>query len=95
MKIIDLLNKIANGEDVPKKIKYNNCIFEITEGAGISPDYVNGENDFFLEYVSNEANSLNDTVEIIEDTTAEKTYTAKEVSEMLQKKLDELFKQLK
>ena len=28
MKIIDLYNKIANGEEVPKKIKYKNCIFE-------------------------------------------------------------------
>ena len=28
MKIIDLLNKIANGEEVPKKIKINKIIFE-------------------------------------------------------------------
>lgn len=28
MKIIDLLNKIANGEEVPKKIKYQNCEYE-------------------------------------------------------------------
>lgn len=27
MKIIDLLNKIANGEEVPEKIKYRNEIF--------------------------------------------------------------------
>ena len=27
MKIIDLLNKIANGEEVPEKIKYRNKIF--------------------------------------------------------------------
>ena len=27
MKIIDLLNKIANGEEVPKKIKLNHIIF--------------------------------------------------------------------
>lgn len=67
MKIIDLLNKIANKENVPGKIRYRNCIFEKTEGQGISPDYVNNENTFFLEYVSNEADSLNETVEIIED----------------------------
>lgn len=67
MKIIELLNKIANGEDVPDKIKYRNCIFEKTEGAGISPDYVNNNNEFFLEYISNEADSLNEIVEIIED----------------------------
>ena len=28
MKIIDLLNKIANGEEVPKKIKYDNNIYK-------------------------------------------------------------------
>ena len=28
MKIIDLLNKIANGEEVPKKIKINGIIFD-------------------------------------------------------------------
>lgn len=28
IKIIDLLNKIANGEEVPKKIKINNVIYE-------------------------------------------------------------------
>lgn len=67
MKIIELLNKIANGEDVPDKIKYRNCIFEKTEGAGISPDYANNDNEFFLEYISNEADSLNEIVEIIED----------------------------
>lgn len=30
MKIIDLLNKIANGEDVPAKIKFRNNIFRYT-----------------------------------------------------------------
>ena len=28
IKIIDLLNKIANGEEVPKKIKYENDIYK-------------------------------------------------------------------
>lgn len=31
MKIIDLLNKIENGEEVPKIIKYSNVIFEYDE----------------------------------------------------------------
>ena len=30
MKIIDLLNKIANSEEVPNKIKYRNKIWEYT-----------------------------------------------------------------
>ena len=29
MKVIDLLNKIANGEEVPKKIKFDKYIFEL------------------------------------------------------------------
>ena len=31
MKIIDLLNKIANGEEVPKKIKYKGSIYTYLE----------------------------------------------------------------
>ena len=31
MKIIDLLNKIANGEEVPKKIKYSYYEYEFNE----------------------------------------------------------------
>ena len=30
MKVIDLLNKIANGEEVPKKIQYNGYYFKWT-----------------------------------------------------------------
>ena len=32
MKVIDLLNKIANGEEVPKKVKYEDMIFEYENG---------------------------------------------------------------
>ena len=67
IKVIDLLNKIANGEEVPEKIKYRNCIFRETFGTGINPDYVNYDNTYLLEYVSNEADSLNEIVEIIEE----------------------------
>ena len=31
MKIIDILNKINNGEDVPEKIKFDNTVFELEE----------------------------------------------------------------
>lgn len=71
IKIIDLLNKNANGEEVPEKIKYRNCIFNKTFGAGINPNYVNYDNTYLLEYVSNEADSLNELVEILEDNTEE------------------------
>ncbi len=64
MKVIDLLNKIANGEEVPKKIKYKDDI------------YIHVDNHCYVceetyEILSNniyaEHNSLNDEVEIIEE----------------------------
>ena len=33
MKVIDLLNKIAKGEEVPEKIKYNTKIYNWDEDA--------------------------------------------------------------
>ena len=30
MKVIDILNKIANGEEVPKKIRVGNSTFELS-----------------------------------------------------------------
>lgn len=64
IKIIDLLNKIANGEEVPKKIKYEYSIYELT------PE----RNDYYckntMRWFTNEINSLgvlNEEVEIIEE----------------------------
>ena len=34
MKIIDLLNKIAKGEEVPKKIRYNYTLYEFNDKKG-------------------------------------------------------------
>lgn len=66
VKIIDLLNKIANDEEVPEKIKINNVIYEYrgymycTEKANYQniEDYLFGKWNF---------NILNDEVEIIEE----------------------------
>lgn len=66
IKIIDLLNKIANDEEVPEKIKINNVIYEYrgymycTENANYQniEDYLFGKWNF---------NILNDEVEIIEE----------------------------
>ena len=65
MKIIDLLNKIANGEEVPEKVRYNNEIYDtetsnnfslmIYEAIGKMCD--DGEVQLFL----------NDEVEILEE----------------------------
>lgn len=69
MKIIDLLNKIAKGEEVPKKILY------------VGDNYLWSENDKFYYTCSGfslyremftEGNCLNDEVEIIEEEKEEK-----------------------
>ena len=63
IKIIDLFNKIANNEKVPKKIKYFGQVFEYSEEMKFY--YQNGFSmyrDFFSE-----GNCLNDEIEIIEE----------------------------
>ena len=78
MKIIDLLNKIANGEKVPKKIKYKNKIYEWKEydvcygkimtkkGWVKEHGYVAEENRTYF-YLKHCYQDLNDKVEIIEE----------------------------
>jgi hypothetical protein len=66
IKIIDLLNMISKGEEVPKKIKYNDKIF-ICDGF-----YYIYENKTFNEYNRLEefisySSDLNDEVEIVEE----------------------------
>ena len=65
MKIVDLLNRIANKEEVPYKIKYNGNIYEFdgeTENylrpINLGMDFLIGEDIVCL---------LNDEVEIIEE----------------------------
>ena len=63
MKIIDLLNKIATGEEVPKKIKWQGQIYEYSNFERYY--YQNGFSmyrDFYTE-----GNCLNDEIEIIEE----------------------------
>lgn len=64
MKVIDLLNKIANGEEVPKRITIGNSPFELT----LSNDgkHYGGNTDSVLNNVLG-MNKLNDEVEIIEE----------------------------
>ena len=65
MKIIDLFNKIANGEDVPKKIEYCNKIWIFDKKEN---DYVEDNRRLFNYYLSESIiSSLNDEVKIIED----------------------------
>ena len=62
VKIIDLLNKIANGEEAPKKIKYKDIEYEYNEKS-----YIDGfDDDLFVNVYCNEID-LNEEVEIIEE----------------------------
>lgn len=64
MKIIDLLNKIANGEEVPKKIKYKDDIYIHVDNYC----YVCEEtNETLSQNIYAEFSRLNDEVEIIEE----------------------------
>lgn len=72
MKVIDLLNKIANGEEVPKKIKFQNKIYHFNR---VYMDYESDIQEYRNAdvkenyYIFSEwcPMSLNDEVEIIEE----------------------------
>lgn len=66
IKVIDLLVKIANGEKVPKKIKFINSIWEYCKN-GSTQDYINDYNNCLMEFVAINKVGLNDYVEIIEE----------------------------
>ena len=59
MKVIDLLNKIANGEEVPKRIYYFNREFYLKENTYFGDTFT------LMHYIQEE--DLNDEVEIIEE----------------------------
>ena len=70
MKIIDLLNKIANGEEVPDKIKYEGDIYELDAyGAYVHETDENEYEDLFNQRCWNVDfdDFLTDEVEIIEE----------------------------
>lgn len=62
IKIIDLLNKIANGEEVPKKIRYINLIWEYDDEV---KDYIH--DDLYLFYKINAMGLIKNYVEILEE----------------------------
>ena len=68
IKIIDLLNKIANGEEVPEIIKFDNRIWNINYGEK-NIYYTNDCNDdlFIVIFRKNLTFTLNDKVEILEE----------------------------
>ena len=64
IKIIDLLNKIANRENAPEKIKYNGTEYKLNEITGWyqNIDEIGSVNEWFVSKYR-----LNDTVEILEE----------------------------
>lgn len=62
IKVIDLLNKIANEEELPKKIRYFDRIWELDKYEN---DYYDEEGDSLND--TRLIGSLNDEVEIIEE----------------------------
>lgn len=66
IKVIDLLVKIANGEKVPKKIKFMNSIWEYCKN-GSTQDYINDYDKYLMEFIPINKVGLNDEVEIIEE----------------------------
>ena len=68
MKVIDLLTKIANGEEVPKKIRFNNIEWNRVYGEKNVCYIDEYDSDFFLCFFRNNLDfTLNDEVEIIEE----------------------------
>lgn len=66
IKIIDLLNKIANGKKLPKRIKWRDKIWDYIEKE---QDYINHNIYFFEGFTQIRTKDfVTDTVEIIEDT---------------------------
>ena len=62
MKIIEILNKIANGEDVPKKFMFAGQIFE-KRGSYIEDE--DGDSIFYS--MCTDFSNINDEIEIIEE----------------------------
>lgn len=66
IKVIDMLVKIANGEKVPKKIKFKHSIWEYCKD-GNTQDYINDYDKCLMEFLAINKDGLNQDVEIIEE----------------------------
>lgn len=67
MKVIDLLNNIANGEEVPKKIKYLTTIYTLRSNLNYYEEDKDStfKNGLYYQFIG--GSRLNDEVEIIEE----------------------------
>ena len=62
MKVIDLLNKIANGEEIPEKFKFAGQTFE-KQGSYIE----DADGDSIFDSMFTDFSNINDEVEIVEE----------------------------
>ena len=81
MKIIDLLNRIANGKEIPKEIFYEDRQWYWEEKA---QDYIYDYKRLFNYYLNEDLiTSLNDEIEIIEeDKKIEKLYEISNIGDL-------------
>ena len=70
MKVIDLLNKIANSEKLPKKIKY--C-YQVYKVADVGEDYYDYENNCWFFKDKFDVSIINDEIDLIEEETKKET----------------------
>ena len=100
VKIIDILNRIAQKKNVPEKIKYYGVTYELQIER---LDYVDDELNYFFDYVDDELNylfnnvlrygvylfqHLNDEVEILDNKTDEiEEYTTKYTERIIDKEV--------
>lgn len=67
IRVIDLLNKLANGEEMPKKIKYNDDEYWYIKNMQDYKDAVVSYDSYLIDRKYHEGGWLNDTVEILEE----------------------------
>lgn len=99
MKVIELLDKIAKGEEVPKKIKYDTIYYYFRnydyKEYEMLEDYID-EQSSFIEKI--DFYKLNDEIEIIEEEKEIKKLNAKYTSQIgkleLANKIDEIIDEL-
>ena len=80
MKVIDILNKIANGEEVPKKIVYDNKEFEFDilekQYTSHNEDYsINNDLTYYIDEIK--CDTLHEEIEIIEKPKKIEKFTTK------------------
>lgn len=80
MKIIELLNKIANGEEMPNRVRFNNVIWNKVYGEKnifYKDEY---DKDLFIYFFRKNLDfTLNDEIEIMEEEKKTKPLTKKDI----------------